>query len=272
MPSGFQYNRRVEYRYYRDILGIVRKAFVDPFGQVHASFMSLPAWLDAYARQAAERMITHTLAQNARGWRAAAREAGKGSLIYSALQAELHGKVGDRYQELIDNNVQFIKTLPQVIASQFVREASRHYRSGARHEDLIESKLLQHITRVQAMRLARTESAKASAALTQARAEDLGLNWYVWQTSQDQRVRLSHRKMQGVLINFDDAPSPELLVGERNYGHYHAGNIFNCRCYMEPLLRLDQVTWPHRVYGSGTIQYQTLAEFRGKNIIAATAA
>jgi SPP1 gp7 family putative phage head morphogenesis protein len=262
----FKPNKRIEAQYYRDILGIVRKYFLDPFGKVHAAFITLPEWLEKFAHQAAERMVLHTLAENARDWRTAALESGQGPRVYQALQRELKGKTGDRYRQLIAQNAQFITTLPQSVASQFVKEAARYQREGIRAEDLaFHSKLLQHVTKAQAMRLARTESAKASAALTQARAEDLGLQWYVWQTSQDQRVRQGHRKMQGVLVNFEDPPSPEELVNERSYGHYNAGNIFNCRCYMEPLLRLDQVKWPHRIYAAGAIRYVTLAQFRNKN-------
>jgi uncharacterized protein with gpF-like domain len=188
----FKPSRRIEVQYYRDILGLVRKYFGGAYHAVHASFISVPEWLGLYAHQAAERMVTNTLAENARSWRAAALEAGQGPRIYNALQRELRSNIGARYNELISENAQFIKTLPASVASQFVKETARYQREGIRADDLaFQSKLLQHVTRAQATRLARTESAKASAALTQARAEDLGLQWYVWQTSQDQRVRQS---------------------------------------------------------------------------------
>lgn len=269
MPPSFPSSRRVEQQYLADILGIVRRYY-----SYTARFLSPTEWLEKYANQAAERMVTHTLAEHARTWRRAALEAGEGPRMYIALQRELRNtKVGARYRELIEQNAQYIKSLPDEVTSLATRTIARKEREGERALTMAAGeRVLAHVTRSKALLLARTESAKANAALTQARAEDLGLNWYVWRTSEDQRVRRSHRKMEGVLINFDDAPSPELLLGEKSYGHYHAGNIFNCRCYMEPLLRLDQVNWPHRVYTAGAIRYMLLSEFRRRNQIAAYAA
>ena len=113
--------------------------------------------------------------------------------------------------------------------------------------------------------IARTESSKASTALTEARAESLNLPWYVWRTSKDARVRSSHRHMDGVLIAWAEAPSPEALKGLKSYGTYQAGNTFNCRCYPEPLIYLDQVSWPHKVYHNGTIREMTRSAFKKIN-------
>lgn len=58
------------------------------------------------------------------------------------------------------------------------------------------------------------------------------------------RVRKSHRIMEGVLVNWNMPPSPERLAGEKDVGNYHAGNIWNCRCYPEPLISVDDIRWP----------------------------
>ena len=114
--------------------------------------------------------------------------------------------------------------------------------------------------------IARTETSKATTALTQARAEELDLQWYLWRTSEDQRVRVSHRRMNNVIFNWKSPPAPEKLVGEKSTaGRYHAGNIWNCRCYPEPLLRFDQVPWPHKVFVGGAIRPMTLVAFRNLN-------
>lgn len=231
-------------------------------------------WLERYATQAAERMVTGQLADHARTWRSAAVEAGQGPRMFAALQRELRNtRVGSRYRELVEENASYITSLPSDIASLATRMIARKEHEGERAATIANENLLRSVTRKKAMLLARTESAKANAALTQARAEDVGANWYVWQTARDgNRVRFSHRKMQGVLVNFSDPPSPEELAGLRGYGHYQAGNIFNCRCYMEILLRFDQITWPHRVYSAEAIRYTTLAQFRRINNSVALAA
>lgn len=258
--SRFQPVRRVEQSYFRDVLGIMQRYFALGVDVARVGFTTVPEWLEAYAKQAAERMVTHTYQSGFKTWREAAREAGQGPEIYLALQRELRGSVGRRYRELVALNAHYITSMPQEIASKLVVQMSQAQRAGTRPENL-----LKHLTRTKSALLARTETAKASAALTQARSESLGLQWYVWETSDDARVRRSHRLMQGVLFTFANPPSPELLTGEKGVGFYNAGNIFNCRCYMAPLLRFSQVMWPHKVYWDNAIRPMTLASFRNIN-------
>jgi SPP1 gp7 family putative phage head morphogenesis protein len=113
----------------------------------------------------------------------------------------------------------------------------------------------------QVQRLARTEVAKADTAITRVRAESIGLNWYEWQTSEDARVRKSHAKMNHVLVNFDDPPAPEQLIGQKSEGHYNAGNIYNCRCPALPVLSLNLLQWPHKVYSQGRISVMSKKQF-----------
>ena len=67
--------------------------------------------------------------------------------------------------------------------------------------------------------------------------------------------------MNDVLVSWNNPPSPELLVKEKDVGRYHAGNIWNCRCYSEPLIDIDDVKWPHKVYINGSIQKMSKARF-----------
>jgi uncharacterized protein with gpF-like domain len=48
---------------------------------------------------------------------------------------------------------------------------------------------------------------------------------------------------------------------------YHAGNIYNCRCYIEPLTDLDDINFPHKVYNwkQDKIETMTLNQFREFN-------
>ena len=112
--------------------------------------------------------------------------------------------------------------------------------------------------------IARTETSKTSTALTRARSEELHLPAYVWRTSKDGRVRPSHRLMDGVICFWNDPPAPEALLGIKStLGHYCCGDAPNDRCYPEPLLRLDAVSWPHKVFAGGSIQSMTRAAFAG---------
>jgi len=250
---NWQQSKRAAEEYAKLLFEIAQRSFRVPL-------VDRERFLDLWSWQAAERMVLQRLHDTARTWRQASREVMRGRDIYRMLQAELQGPVGDRVRELVEQNALLIKTLPENVALMASKEQQRRAVEGQRPAD--EPSLLKHIARWQARRIARTETAKAQSALTQARSEELDLNWYVWRTSQE-RVRLSHRKMQGVLVSWNDPPSPERLLGEKNPpAPYNSGNIWNCRCYSEPLLRLEQVEWPHKVFRSGAIRMMTLAAFR----------
>lgn len=225
-------------------------------------FFDIGEWLEQAALLMSRRMVSSAYVSNARNWKQASKVMG-GQRIYNALQSELTGKVGHRFNELVMGNAELIKSLPLDVAKQVVSTISREAIAGTRISDTTIRAELNYVARWKAQLIARTETSKASSALTRARAEDLDLNWYVWRTSSDQRVRLSHRKMADVLIGWTTPPSPEQLAGEKsNLGRYNAGDAPNCRCYAEPLLRFDQVSWPHRVYFGNRIYSMTLAQFQ----------
>lgn len=246
----------------QDILAALRKV-VAPVEQLAAHLISIPEWFEKFAKQAAERMVTGVYWGNARSWRQAAKEAMQGREIYTALQVELRGEVGIRYRELIEANASLIKSLPYEAAIRAVQVASSAAQSGERAESISGESIFRHVLGSRAMLIARTETSKANAALTEARSESLGLGWYLWRTSEDGRVRASHRFMSDILIPYSNAPAPELLKGIKStLGHYHAGNAPNDRCYQEPFLRYSQVKWPHKVYWDGTVRWMPLYQFK----------
>jgi hypothetical protein len=68
--------------------------------------------------------------------------------------------------------------------------------------------------------------------------------------------------MDKTIIPWTNPPDPEQLNHERHdYGHYHPGQIFNCRCYSAPLIRIDDVDWPHKTYWDGQIQMMNKSRF-----------
>lgn len=209
-----------------------------------------------HAERIARNMVTAVRVRNSQGWRAAANESTKSRLIHRLLQQELSGPVGRKLERLVHENARLIRSLPSDIAEKTNAFVASQQRRGLRSETI--AKQLQE--RLQEMRaasvrlIARTETAKAETAVTQARAESLGIGWFEWRTSEDGRVRLSHKKMDGVLCRFSDPPAPEALVGEKStLGHYAPGGCPNCRCLAFPLVSLDEVSWPHRVYVNGSI-------------------
>jgi len=86
------------------------------------------------------------------------------------------------------------------------------------------------VTLSRARLIARTEVARTASGLVQARATHIGLTHYVWRTSMDATVRESHKKMNGKIIAWADMPTLE------DGSVCHAGAIYNCRCYPDPIL------------------------------------
>lgn len=219
---------------------------------------------DNYINDVVKRMVTPLAARNYETWRKAARVSTRSHFLYTVLMEELKQGIKKDIDSQVISNAALIKTLPSDTAQKVVRDIEEYALSGLRAEEiekLIQDKTRQH-SRASARLIARTEVSKTTSALTKARSEELGLRWYVWRTMEDgDRVRKSHRIMNDVLVSWNNPPSPELLVKEKDVGRYHAGNIWNCRCYSEPLIDIDDVKWPHKVYINGSIQKMSKARF-----------
>lgn len=220
-------------------------------------------FLQKYASVIARRMVTQTLVQNERSWRAAARKSSRGSEIYQMLRSSLQGDTGRRVEQLVAENARLIKSVPQNVAGKLTayiqQETLKGRRSSAIMKDIAPQ--LAHMKRYEIQRLARTEVAKADTAVTRTRAEAIGLNWYQWQTAEDGRVRDSHKHMDKVLVNWNDSPSPEQLDGMKSQGHYNAGNIYNCRCVCLPIVTLNEISFPAKVYSGGSIKRLSKSQF-----------
>ena len=212
----------------------------------------------------ASRMVQWVNVRNARSWRAAAQQAQRGSFLHGLLRKEMQGAVGSRVRALTRENAAYISSIPRQAAIKLTDEVRKAQQAGARPETVarLMRKRFPELLKSRINLIARTETAKASTELTRARSEELGLDYYIWRTSHDVRVRDSHRKMDGVVVPCADPPAPELLVGERDEGHYHAGEIYNCRCTQIVVLTLDDIKFPARVYHNGKIEMMTRVRFK----------
>lgn len=216
----------------------------------------------ALADKLALRLTARIEEQNLKTWRHAARQAGRGSKIYSAIMETVENS--SMFHSKVFENAYYIKTAPFDIAKKITKTIGEEGMQGKTTAELTKTvlQLYPEYSEKHAHLIARTESSKTQTALIQSRSLDLGLDWYVWQHSHDQRTRHSHKNMGGVLVRWSHPPAPETLVGQKSEGHYHAGDIYNCRCYPEPLVSLNQVNWPCKVFYGGEIQSMTQAEFK----------
>lgn len=81
--------------------------------------------------------------------------------------------------------------------------------------------------------IARTETARANASFTQARAQAVNAEGYIWRTTMDGAERSSHAKMNGKFVKYDRPPT----LSDGTVGH--AGTFPNCRCFQDPVLPPD---------------------------------
>lgn len=262
VKNSWDPNKLIEKKYFNtlnDIAAYLQKAIEnedDPYRILWILRHTIvqPA-LNRFAYEVATKMVTHLFADNAKSWRQAAREGGKSRIIYEALRKELQGPVGGAVNFQIQRNAELIKTLPLDIAERVNDFIAKESIKGRRASDIARDiqKMFPDSSRAKASLIARTEVSKTLTAITWARAESIGIAWYEWRTSEDSRVRSSHAHMDRVLVNWDDPPSPEKILGQKNPpAPYHAGNIYNCRCYPVPVIDYNRLQWPHKVFTGGS--------------------
>src|SRR6185503_2248240 len=103
---------------------------------------------------------------------------------------------------------------------------------GRRFEALardIENRL--DVTQRHAEFLALDQTLKLNANITQARQQAAGIEKYVWTTAGDERVRETHKDLDGETFSWDDPPVTN-EDGDRN----HPGEDYRCRCVAYPVL------------------------------------
>lgn len=215
------------------------------------------------AEQVAKSMATMVYKDNVISWRQAARKASKSKQIYESIKKAEGEIYKSELERLFQRNAHLIKTLPLDVSEDVIKHIQKRSLEGARATSIAKEikELFPKRTKANANLIARTETSKAGTALNQVRAEKLGFHWYVWRSSKDQRVRKAHDIMDDVLCKFSDPPEPERLNGQPTEGAYNAGEIYNCRCYAETLVDIDQVDWPHKVHYSGRIENISRTKF-----------
>ena len=118
-------------------------------------------------------------------------------------------------------NVQLIKSIRSQYLDKVKNAVTQALVSGSLNKDLTaQIKALGQTTGKRAMFIARDQSSKLNATLTQARHEDVGVTKYMWSTSGDERVRDSHAEKDGQIFEYANPPAD---TG-------HPGHDVNCRC------------------------------------------
>lgn len=147
----------------------------------------------------------------------------------------------------IVQNVGLIKTIPQKFWSDVVQAVTANYTGEPQVGGV---SLMQRLTDIggvsdsRAKFIARDQTAKLNADLTKLRHQDIGVIKYLWRNAQDERVvgnpaglypkgtrgHGNHWEREGKTYYYDRPP-----------GDGNPGRAYNCRCYAEPIIDLDNM-------------------------------
>lgn len=183
--------------------------------------------LNPWARAAAARMIAEVARRDERAWFQASQKIG-----LSLRQEIASAPMGDEVRQLLADQVHYISSLPLEAATRVQALALEHATAGRRYEEITRDIMRTgQVTISRANLIARTETARAQSAITQARARYVGSEAYTWRTVRDRDVRPAHKRLEGHVFMWDDPP-----VAEDGGQRHHPGEFPNCRCYAEPVL------------------------------------
>jgi len=160
---------------------------------------------------------------------------------------------GEFYQDAMRqwaaNNVGLIKTIPAETLNRMETIIENGYYSGKSNAEM--SRLIQEaygIDRDHAQFIARDQTAKLNADITQTQQKDAGVQRYEWSDSGDVRVRECHAHLNGKKFFWNDPPEMwyETKKNGRVYTgrHCHPGQDYDCRCVSLPVFDIDTLNLP----------------------------
>lgn len=229
--------KKVEQRYARALRQVARFSgqlvlmhvqgakITEPAGLARAVREYMAA-LAPWARRRSEEMVSSVNVSNAKWWATQARNMSR------ALRLELaEAPTGQAATMLVREQVGLITSIPLQAAERAQTLALSAVTDGTRAAEVArELQRTTEVTENRAMLIARTEVARSNAAINEARSLSVGSDGYIWRTAGDEDVRESHAEMEGEYVRWDTPPT--LSDGTTT----HAGFIYNCRCYAEPVL------------------------------------
>lgn len=142
-----------------------------------------------------------------------------------------------RVEAFTSENVALIKSLPDRLFPEIEQRVIAGVRAGQQYGE-IATELQDRfaVTEDRAKLIARDQVGKFYAELQQTRQKSLGLERYIWRTSDDARVREVHAEREGMLCDWEEGPGDASDPGDGE----HPGDGINCRCYAE--VYLDDLT------------------------------
>ena len=136
-------------------------------------------------------------------------------------------------QDWTNNLKLFIKDFSKQSVLELREEILENTRQGMRAEGLVEIIQKQFgVSERKALFLAKQETSLLMAKYRETRFKEVGITEYIWSTSQDTRVRPSHKELNKQLFSFDSPPIVNKKGDRKN-----PGEDFGCRCVPKAVIR-----------------------------------
>lgn len=138
---------------------------------------------------------------------------------------------------------QLINSIVSTYTDKLGGIVSNAVQRGSLYKDVVaDVKHLYDVTDNRAKFIARNEVGNLNAIITKTRQQEAGVECYEWSTSRDERVRESHRVMDGNLYYWSRS-TPGEINGRKVYPApaLHPGMDYNCRCVAIPII--DTESW-----------------------------
>ncbi len=153
--------------------------------------------------------------------------------VRAVAKIDLHGGeqgLATHIDAFIADNVRLVKSVAFDQLGELEGIILRGARQGLRHE--VVAKQIEErfgVSRRRAALIARDQIGKLNGEIAQLRQQQLGIKRYHWSTSQDERVRASHRRLEGTVQQWS---KPPVVDGEK----IHPGQAVQCRCQAIPII------------------------------------
>lgn len=129
--------------------------------------------------------------------------------------------LGTTLEAKVLENIDLIQSIPDQYFQKLNQIVFNNITQGTSANGIIKQiRDLTDSTMSRAKVIARDQTSKTNATISQTRQQDLGITKYIWQTSRDERVRATHRAHNGKEFEWSKPPAD---TG-------HPSNDIQCRC------------------------------------------
>jgi SPP1 gp7 family putative phage head morphogenesis protein len=141
--------------------------------------------------------------------------------------------LAEHLELFVSDNTKLIKSVAFGQLEDLKGVVTRGARAGLHHTEVRKQIQQQFgVTKNRAALIATDQIGKLNGELNQLRQTNLGVRRYRWSTSLDERVRRSHRSLEGSIQEWTKPPVVDPRTGERG----HPGQPIRCRCSAIPII------------------------------------